>query len=122
MRATTLDNLPDDELVCRFAAAAKERGVAVLDADARRANRAFSRMQAIDDTLRSRGLASRLNCSLLDDKNRLVRYYAAKRLYGVATDRARKVLEDNARFWFDPIAADARETLHMIDSGEYKPQ
>ena len=122
MTGQSLDKLSDDELVAGFAMVAKERGLAVLDCDASRANRAFARMNAIEGVFRARGPESRLRLAdLLDDKDRLVRYYSAKRLLGVVPELARPVIEDNAKFWFDPIAADARGTLRMLDSGEYKP-
>ncbi len=116
------EELRDAALVEGFASVAKERGAAVLDCDPGCANKAFARMGAIVDLLRSRGRESRLRLlMLLDDPDRLVRYYAAKHLLGIARERARVVLEENSKFWFDPIAADARGTLHMLDSGEYNP-
>ena len=116
------EDLSDAALVEGFASVARDRGSAVLDCDPGRANKAFARMGAIVAVLRSRGKGSRMSLlPLLDDQDRLVRYYAAQHLLGIAPERARKILEENAKFWFDPIAADARGTLHMLDNGEYKP-
>ena len=122
MTAQSFDNMSDEELVREFSIAAREFGSAVLDSDAKRANRAYPRRQAVEETLRSRGHAARLALvPLLDDKDRLVRYYAAKHLFPIVSNRPRKIIENNAKFRFDPIGADARMMLRMVDSGEYKP-
>ena len=79
-------------------------------------------MWAIEDVLRSRGREARLQLvPLLDDHDRFVRYYAAQALLGVAPDRARAVIEWNAKYGFDAIAGDANGLLRAFDTGEYKP-
>ena len=122
MKTSTLDNLSDDELIDRFAIAAKERGAAVLDSETRRANRMFDRMRAIDTVLRARGRGARMKLvRLMDEKDRFVRYYAALYLLGIAPDRAREIIEWNHKYWFDALAGDAGMLLLALDRGEYKP-
>jgi hypothetical protein len=123
MIAQNLDTFSVEQLVKEFAIAAKEFGSAVLNSDAMRANQTYPRKRAVDDALRSRGHHARLQLvPLLDDNDRLVRYYAAKNLFAIVPGRPRQIIESNAKFWFDPIAADARMMLRMVDSGEYKPE
>jgi hypothetical protein len=98
MKRMRLDNLSDDELVHRFAEAAKERGAAALDSEVRLANRMFYYMRNIDSELRSRGLESRRKLvSLLGSKDRFVRYYAAQHILALDPKQAREVIEWNAR-------------------------
>src|SRR5439155_7293087 len=79
-----------------------------LDSEISNANRALRSMWAIEDELRSRGAEARRQLiPLLDPKNRLVRYYAAKALLGIVPERARAVIEWNAKYGFDSIAGDA---------------
>ena len=116
------NNLSDEELVNRFATAAKQMGAAVLDSRTRQANRIFDIMWSIDATLRSRGKEARLKLlPLLDDKDRFVRYYAAKKLLGVVPDKARAEIERNGKYTFDAICGDAGMTLYNLDSGVFKP-
>jgi hypothetical protein len=58
---------------------------------------------------------------LLDEKDRFVRYYAAKKLLALVPDRARSVIAWNAKYGFDAIAGDANGLLRAFDTGEYKP-
>lgn len=114
--------LAEAEPIRKFAALAKQSGTAIMDGEVGLANRSLVRMWVIEDVLRARGRPARLALvPLLSDQDRMVRYYAAQHLLGIVPERARPVIEENAKFWFDPIAADARGTLRMIDSGEYKP-
>jgi hypothetical protein len=46
---------------------------------------------------------------------------AQKLSIGLVPKRARPILEEDAKYWAGPIAADARGTLAMLDSGEYEP-
>jgi hypothetical protein len=122
MSSRGLQILSESELVEKFAALAKEAGSAVLDSDAARANRALRRIWAIEDELRARGRDARLQLgSLLDDSNRLVRYYAAQALLGLVPDRARPIIAENAKYSFDAICGDARGFLSAYDTGQYKP-
>jgi hypothetical protein len=122
MKQLNLNNLTDDELVERFIKAAKEQGYAVLDSEVRRANRMFHFIRAIDSLLRERGTKSRENLlPLLEHKDRFVRYYAAQALLGLVPERARAVIEWNAKYGFDAIAGDANGLLRAFDTGEYKP-
>jgi hypothetical protein len=119
---TDLNSLTDEELVRRFSKAAKTMGVAVLDSEVGKANASFDIMWAIDLMLRSRGRSARLNLlPLLEEADRFVRYYAAKKLLGLVPDRARGIIAWNAEHEFDAIAGDARGLLRALDSGEYKP-
>jgi len=112
----------DAKLIRQFATVAKESGKAINDGETTRANRALTKLWSIEDVLRARGPETRSKLLLLlDDQDRLVRYYAAQHLLGIAPGHARKTLEENTKFWFDLIAAEARGTLHMLDNGEYKP-
>ena len=122
MKASTLETLSNNELVTRFAAAAKERGAAVLNSETRRANRMFDQMRAIDSVLRTRGRDARLQLlRLMDDKDRFVRYYSALYLLGMVPERARAIIEWNHKYWFDALAGDAGMTLHNLDTGVFKP-
>lgn len=122
MKRLNLNHLPTDELVRRFADAAIKRGEAVLDSEARDANRMFHYMRAVDSTLRGRGRHAReALLPLLNNKNRFVRYYTAVHAFALAPERARAIIEWNHKFWFDAIAGDAGMTLYFLDNGEYKP-
>jgi hypothetical protein len=111
----------DEMLVARFALLAKARGEATLDLDNRLANRLFDQMKAIGDELRARGTTARLSMTpLLDDEDRFVRYYAAIYFLRLVPDKARALLEWNARYWAGSIAADARMGLQMLDEGTYR--
>jgi hypothetical protein len=122
MTRHNLDALSDEELVTRFAEAAKQRGAAVLDSATRRANRIFRHMWSINNELRFRGKAARLKLiPLLDDKDRFVRYYAAKHLLSLVPDRARAEIERNAKYTYDAICGDAGMTLYNLDTGVFKP-
>jgi len=119
---TDLNSLTEGELIRRFSKAAKEMGSTVLDSETGKANLKFQIMWDIDLVLRSRGREARLKLlPLLDDKDRFVRYYAAKKLLGLVPDRARTVIEWNAKYGFDAIAGDANGLLRAFDTGEYKP-
>jgi hypothetical protein len=117
-----LSKLSDEELIERFSGAAKEMGAAVLDSAVGKANARFQTMWDIDQILRSRGPSSRLKLlPLLDEADRFIRYYTAKKLLGLVPDRARTEIERNAKYGFDAIAGDANGLLRAFDSGEYKP-
>jgi hypothetical protein len=122
MKTPNFDRMTDEQLTVSSAAAAKERGAAVLDSETRRANRMFDRMWAIDKVLRARGRDSRLELLRpIDDKDRFVQYYAALYLLGLVPDRARAVIEWNHKHWFDALAGDAGMLLLAFDRVEYKP-
>src|SRR5438874_2492016 len=92
-----LNRLTDGELIQRFSNAAKEMGAAVVDSEIAKANLKFEIMWNVDAILRSRGREARLKLlPLLDEKDRFVRYYAAKKLLGLVPDRARAVIAWNA--------------------------
>ena len=121
MTKSFISEMDEAGLITMFANAARQMGVAVLDSDSRRANRAFGRMDAVDRELRARGKAVHEQLvSLLAHENRFVRYYAAKVLLAIVPDRAREVIEENARLWFDAIAGDAGMTLLALERGLYK--
>jgi hypothetical protein len=109
-------------LISQFVIAAKARGQAVTEIDSRRANVWFDYMKAVDQELRARGKSARVQLEpLLDDPDRFVRYYAAIYLLGLMPDRARAVLEWNAKYGADTLAADARGFLNALDDGSYQP-
>ena len=122
MRRSDFTKLTNTDLVQRFIEAAKRRGLAVLDLDARNASSMVLYMHAIDSVLRSRGIEARKELlPLLDNKDRYVQYYAAKQLLGIAPDRAREIIESNHKHGFDAIAFDAGMTLFNLDTGVFKP-
>ena len=122
MKNSKLLDLDSDALVDRFVAVAKQMGMAVLDHETRKANRVFQIMWDIDLVLRSRGKEARLRLvPLLDDKDRFVRYYAAKKLLGLVPDRARVVIEGVANPKFDALSGDAGMCLYALDEGIFKP-
>lgn len=92
----------------------------MLDLDTRLANVLFDRMAAIENQLRDRGARLAL-CPLLDDADRFVSFYTAEALLGLVPDKSRAILERNAKYWDDLLAADARGTLRDLDAGRYKP-
>jgi len=119
---TRLNTLDDNELIRRFSIAAREMGAAVLDSGTSAANKKFQIMWDVDLILRSRGKAARLKLlPLLEEKDRFVRYYAAKKLLGLVPTRARAEIAWNAEHWFDALAGDAKGLLRAFDSGQYKP-
>lgn len=121
-KAINLGGVSDHILIERFIVAAKKRGAAVLDSDAREANRMYHYMRAIDLELRSRGKDARLKLEpLLSHKDRFVQYYAAQKLLGLIPDRTRTILEWNYKNGFDALAGDAGMMLHHLDTGFYKP-
>ena len=122
MTSTSAKGLTTDQLVQKFARLSHEMGAAVLDSETRHFNRMFPEMEAIDLELRSRGRDARIALSpLLEDKDRFVRYYAAKYLLGLVPDRARRVIEDIANPNFDALCGDANACLSALDQGIFKP-
>lgn len=122
MKNRKIETLNDSELVDRFAELARQAGAAVLYCQVTRANRAILGMWTIRELLRSRGREAREQLVvLLDDQNRLVRYYAAKALLGLVPERARAEIEWNANNRSDAITGDARGLLRAFDTGEYRP-
>jgi uncharacterized protein DUF2019 len=119
---TQLRDMTTPELVVEFIAAARERGAAVLDSQAPRANRMYARMKEIDSILRARGQEARLALEpLLNSSERFVRYYAAIYLLGAAPEKARKVIEEVAEPNFDALSGEAGMTLFSLDNGIFKP-
>ena len=89
-KKSNLGSLKGDQLISRFRAAAKKMGPAVLDSETRQANRMYDVLQTIDSILRLRGRNARLELlPLLDDEDRFVRYYAAKKLLEWITPNGR---------------------------------
>ena len=122
MKSEELETLNTEQLVEEFIRASKERGAAILDSDNRHANQMFDRMQAIDRVLRLRGKEARLALlPLLDDEDRFVRYFAANYMLGLVPDRARRVIEEIAKFKFDALCLEAGMCLYALDKGIFKP-
>lgn len=93
-----------------------------MDSNTRQANRMFRYMREIDRVLRRRGRPARLALEpLLDDKDRSVRYFAAKYLLGLVPDRSRAVIEEIATPVFDALGGDAGMTLYALDEGIFRP-
>ena len=118
MKTHGADVFGEGQLIKMFSGAARMMGAAVLDSNSRTATKAFRRMETVSDALQRRGKSSAL-IHLLDDQERFVRYYAAQFLLKIAPDRARAVIEGNAKFWFDAVAGDAAMTLRAVDRGDY---
>lgn len=122
MNIVNFRNQKTPQLVQEFIATAKQRGLFILNSETRRANRMYDRMKAIDDILRERGIAARLELApLLDNEDRFVRYYAAVYLLGLLSARARAVIEKIANLKYDALAGHAGMLLAGLDSGEYRP-
>ena len=115
-------NMDDHELISKFVTIAQGRGAAVTNLDSERANRLIGQMRAIDRELRRRGRSARLELApLLHHRDRFVRYYAALYLLGLLSNESRAVLEWNAKYGADSLAADARMYLRSLDDGSYQP-
>jgi hypothetical protein len=122
MKSVRVQDLATDQLVQEFAQVAQQMGAALLDSETDHFNRLFPKMQAVDCELRSRGREARMALfPLLEDKNRFVRYYAAKYLLGLVPARARHVIEEIAQFKFDALCGDAGMCLYALDKGIFKP-
>jgi hypothetical protein len=122
MKLEELEAFSTEQLVGEFIRTSKERGAAILDSDNRRANQMFDGMRAVDRVLRSRGKEARLALlPLLDDEDRFVRYFAASYMLGLAPDRARRIIEEIAKFKFDALCLEAGMCLYALDTGISKP-
>ena len=122
MKVGPLQEQTIDQLIEEFAQLARNMGAAVLDSETGKFNRMFPKMQAIDCELRLRGRDARLALSpLLDHNDRFVRYYAAKYLLGLIPDRARRVIEEIAKYKYDALCGDAGMCLYAPDEGIFKP-
>lgn len=122
MKSTYVKELTTEQLIAEFKRLARRMGSAVLDSETQLFNRLFPRMQAIDRELRSRGHVARITLdSLLDDEDRFVRYCAAKYLLGLVPDRARRVIEEIAKYKYDALCFDAGMCLYALDAGIFKP-
>ncbi len=58
---------------------------------------------------------------LLDDTDRIIKYYVARELLALVPERSRQIIEDNSRQG-DAIVGDAGMLLYFIDSGIYTPE
>jgi hypothetical protein len=111
-----------DELVNRFAEIAIAQNSALLHDERRRFKRLFQEMNDVDDELKRRGSAARLELTrLYQHPNLQVRVKAAKRTLAVAPDDARKVLEALQASGEQPQALEAGMSLHNLDRGVFKP-
>ena len=120
MTANGPSGLSDEDLIALFRQQAHRLGSEVVDMEP--AVQIARNLMAIENELRLRGRTVRLRLlPFLEDQDRFVRYYAAQHLLGIAPVEARKVIEENAKYWFDAIAGDARGTLREFDTGKYKP-
>ena len=118
-RKSRLDNLSDQELVAEFRKTSGLFGEAV--ANWMPAGKENDRLIALLQELRRRGTQVRLQLApLLDERNRFVRYYAAKHLLGLIPSRSREIIEAETKEG-DAIAGDAGMLLDRVDSGQYKP-
>jgi Domain of unknown function (DUF2019) len=119
---TKMHQVSDDELIACFISESKQMGTAVLSHETRKANRIFQHMWDIDLELRARGGEARLKLApLLDNNDRFVLYYAAKKLLSLVPDRARAVIEDVANPIYDALSFDAGMCLYALDEGIFRP-
>lgn len=122
MNAKHIENLTTEQLVAEFTRLAAQRGAAILDSETRQANELFDGMRAIERVLRARGEDARMSLApLLQDRDRFVRYFAAKYLLGLLPREARAVIEGIANPKFDALSLDAGMSLYALDAGIFKP-
>ena len=97
MANKSLQRVSDEELVLEFAKWAKEYWFAENAGNLVRSNQAYTALEAVDDELRTRGLAARSRLlPLLDHSDIGIRYYAAQWLLPIAPASARAILDQIA--------------------------
>lgn len=122
MRRVDVTKLSAPQLVDRFAEIGEAQYVALIDNDHRKYNHLYDLMDEVDNELRSRGEAARLELlKLFDHPNDQVRLKAATHALGVALVNAREVLEDLASDVAYPQTASARGLLRALEEGSFKP-
>ncbi|MDB5593602.1 MAG: hypothetical protein JWM36_563 [Hyphomicrobiales bacterium] len=108
-------------LVDQFVAFAIEQGVMVSNTDTRRANWLFDQLAIIENELASRGDKGML-LSLLQHPDAWVRLIAAKKVFAMAPETARKVLEDLEASKIQLACFYAGMALINLDRGIWVPK
>jgi hypothetical protein len=117
MRKTDYSSTATDELLKRFEKACLEQYDTYITNDISKFKVNFQILVAITDELKARGPEARRSLlRLLSHDNRQVRLQAAKFVYPVARDEARKCLEGLAASRFpDDQCFSARMCLHRLE-------
>jgi Domain of unknown function (DUF2019) len=123
VRAATLDDLSEEQLVERFLTLSVEQDEAQQYDELARYNRLFSRQRAVIDELKRReGDRRRVLARFYDHANLKVRLNAAHATLALMPQEARKVSEIISQSGLHPCCAEAAGTLGNLDSGFYKPK
>jgi hypothetical protein len=117
MSTTDYSSMTIDELLKRFEDACLEQYETDITGDLNKSNANFRILMSIRDELEARGPEARRSLlRLLTNNNRQVRLQAAKVVYPVAHDEAKKCLQDLAAARFpDPQCFSARMCLHRLE-------
>jgi Domain of unknown function (DUF2019) len=122
MAQKSLDRLSDEELVLEFAKWAKEYGASEAIGNLQRSTQAYTALEAVDDELRTRGLAARSRLlPLLDHADMGIRYYAALWLLPIAPASARAILDEIAADFPSPVSAQSRGSVRASDGRPSRP-
>lgn len=122
MSAKLLQQMPDDELVRRYAAIGLDQDRALLEDDLARFAELYRQMENVESELRSRsGDRRRMLTQLYDHPNAQVRLIAAVATLALAPRDARRVLELIQELNEHPQALDAGMTLRNLDQGIFVP-
>ncbi|MDB5649767.1 MAG: hypothetical protein JWL62_1287 [Hyphomicrobiales bacterium] len=108
-------------LVDQFVAFATEQGAMIANDDTRRANWLFDQLAIIENELRVRGDKGML-LMLLQHPDPWVRLIAAKKVFVLAPDLARKALEDLEASKTAPACFHAGMSLMYLDKGIWVPK
>jgi hypothetical protein len=117
-----ISNMTTEQLVERFTAIALDQAKALQKYDITKVNRLFDQMEAVEAELKDReGDQRHALLHLYNHPIPHVRLKAALATLAVAREQARRLLQAIAISENGPQAADAKSTLRMLDSGEFKP-
>ncbi|MDB5593604.1 MAG: hypothetical protein JWM36_565 [Hyphomicrobiales bacterium] len=108
-------------LVDQFVTFATEQGAMVANNDTRRANWLFDQLAIIENELAARGDKGML-LRLLQHPDDWVRLIAAKKVFALAPEMSRKVLEDLEASKTAPACFDAGMALMYLDKGIWVPK
>ena len=123
VRAATLDDLSEEQLVERFLTLSVEQDEAQRYDELARYNRLFSRKTAVIDALKRReGDRRRVLARFYDHANFRVRLNAAHATLALMPQEARTVFEIISQSGLHPYCGDAAVTLGSLDSGFYEPK
>ncbi|WP_438274823.1 DUF2019 domain-containing protein [Nitrobacter sp.] len=121
-RKVSLDAIPADQLVGRFAAITAAQDDALLGHELTKFNRLFDRMMEVSEELKRRpGDQRRALMALYSHPNMQVQLQAAKLTLAVAPDEARRKIEAIASSRWLPQSGDAGMCLINLDRGIFKP-